>query len=195
MKSKRSISRGQSRATGQPSAAKQAQEKKKLHFRSALDRARFNRSISKAADRAFKTKDLSVKEAYYEETFRLTIAWKSEFQQALARAETCLPSTRAVTKEDKRALAALIKKLQELGRGRPRGGSPRRPAMAERAAAHLVLERLKNSREETGARRISKKSGILAKLIASARKEVSLQFGVPAEKISADNIASLVNKK
>ncbi|MFK4536167.1 thiamine kinase-like enzyme [Bradyrhizobium ottawaense] len=187
---------GQSGPAIKPLATMQARDAAKLEsFRSALNRARFNKSIGKLADKMFATKSRPVNEAYSEKTFRLTNAWKSEFREALARAESYLPSTKAVTQEDKRALADFIKKLKELHRGRPRGGSPRRPAMAERTAAHLVLERLKYMREKTGAKRISKKSGIPAKLIADARKEVSLHFSVPAAKISADNIARLVDKK
>ena len=128
-------------------------------FRSALSRARFNKSIGKLADKAFATKDRRVKAAYDKEKMRTANAWKSEFQQALARAATYLPSTKPVTREDKRALADFLKPLNKLLKGRPRGGPPRLPPLAEHAAAHLVRERLKLLRKKNGKERISKELG------------------------------------
>jgi hypothetical protein len=136
-----------------------------------------------------------VKAAYDEAKMRLANAWKSEFQQALARAATYLPSTKPVTREDKRALADFLKPLKKLLKGRSRGMGPRLPPLAERAGVHLVRERLKLLREQSGKKRISPKSGVAAKLIADAIKEVSIQFSVPPAKISADNISRLVYKK
>jgi hypothetical protein len=164
-------------------------------FRSALSRARFNKAIGKLADKAFATKSPRVKAAHDEARMHLTNAWKSEFQQALARAATYLPSTKPVTREDKRALADFLKPLKKLLKGRSRGMGPRLFAMAERAAAHRVRERLKLFREKDGRKRISSKSGIHRKLIAEAIPEVSTQFNVPPAKVSADNIFKLLNKK
>lgn len=179
-----------------PSPSTQAQNTAKLKaFQSALRRARFNKSISERANEKFATQDPSVKAAYEENKMRLTNAWKSEFQQDLTRAATYLPSTKPVTREDKRALADFLKPLNELLKGRPLGMTPRLPAMAERAAAHLVRERLKFLRENTGKKRISKKSGVPAKLIADAIKEVSVQLRIPTAMISSANVSTLVYKK
>lgn len=187
---------GQSSAATEPYVATETRDTAKLElFRSALSRARFNKSIGKFADKAFATKDRRVKAAYDEAKMRLSNASKSEFQQALARAANYLPSTGPVTREDKRALADFIKPLKMLLKGRSRGMGLRFIAMAERAAAYLVRERLKLLRKKSGRKRISPKTGIHAKLIAEAITEVSIQFNVPPAKISADTISRLVRKK
>jgi hypothetical protein len=167
----------------------------KTLFRSNLSRARFNKAMDKIANDSFATKSPLVKAAYGESNMRSSNAWNSEFQQALARAEYCLSSTKPVTREDKRALADFLKRLKRLLKRRPRGGAPRLPPLAERAAANLVRERLKAFRKESGKKRISRKSGEPARLIAEAIKEVSIHFSVAPSKISAKNISTLVYKK
>ena len=167
----------------------------KTSFRSNLRRARFNRAMDKLAEDSFATKSPLEKVAYDELKRRLSNAWKSEFQQALARAEFCLSSTNPVTREDQLALADFLKRLKRLLKGRPRGRAHRLPLLAERAAAHLVGERLKELRKESGKKRISRKSGVPGGLIDEAIKKVSIQFSVPRSKISAENISTLVYKK
>jgi len=185
---------GQSRATAEPSAPRQALDTAKLEtFRSALKRARSNKSISKYADQAFATKDPVVKAAYDELKMRLANAWKSEFQQALAQADFYLGSKKPITREDRQALENLIKKMKKLLKGRPHGGERRPPAAAERAAVYLARERLKFLRETSGRKRISKESG--SKLIAETIEAVSFQLGVPSKKISPENVARLLYKK
>jgi hypothetical protein len=175
-------------------AATEARDTTKLDFKSALRHARSNKAVGKLADKAFATKDPRVKAAYDEAKMGLANAYKSEFQQALARAATYLPSTKPGTREDKRALADFLKPLNKLLHGRLRRVDPL-PKAAEDAAAHLVLERLKYLREKSGKERITQKSGIPAKLIADAIKEVSVQLNVPLAKISADNVSREVYKK
>ncbi|MBR1151553.1 hypothetical protein [Bradyrhizobium sp. JYMT SZCCT0428] len=163
-------------------------------FRSTLRRARFNKSMGTFADKEFATKDSRVKAAYAEAKMRSTNAWKSEFQQDLARAATYLPTTKPATRDDKSALADFLKPLNKLLKGRLRRGDPL-PRSAERAAAHLVRERLKFLREKSGKERITRKSGMPAKLIAEAIKDVSLQLKAPLAKISAASVSRLVYKK
>lgn len=64
--------------------ATESQDTAKLElFRSALSRARFNKSIGKFADKAFATKDRLVKAAYDEAIRHSANAWKPELQSAL----------------------------------------------------------------------------------------------------------------
>jgi hypothetical protein len=166
---------------------------KREQFRSALNRARFDKAIGEMADRGFASKSSGVRAAYDEANMRASNAWKSEFQQALAQADFDLRPKKPLTREDKRALKDFIKKLKKLLKGRPHGGDRRRPAAAERAAAYLVQERLKVLRETSGRKRISKELG--TKLIAEAIERASFQLGVPSEKISPGNVERLVYKK
>jgi hypothetical protein len=65
-------------------------------------------------------------------------AWKSEFQQKLARAKSYLPSTKPRTEEDREAVRDFIWHLKGLLSGRPAG--PSRPWRKKRGERVLVPE-------------------------------------------------------
>jgi hypothetical protein len=164
-------------------------------FRSTLKRARAEKAFSNHADKQFATKPPRVRAAHDEAKVRLSNAWKSDFQQAIALAASHVPLSKPQTSDDRDAIRKLIETLQELLDGRPLGRATQIVPMVELAAAHLVQERLKLLRLKLGKERISKNMAARDKLIADAIKQVSFQFSIPPAKISADNIYRLVFKK
>jgi hypothetical protein len=139
-------------------------------------------------------------------------AWKSEFQQKLARAKSYLPSTRARTEQDREAVQDLIQYLRKkLLSGRPEGsnrpwtkdkqGVERRVEQHLRdervlvlaavdAIAQLVREGQKKWRKENDRQRVPR--AVTEKLENDLMKQIATQRSLPPA--MASKLPRLVRK-
>jgi hypothetical protein len=139
-------------------------------------------------------------------------AWKSEFQQKLARAKSYLPSTRARTEQDREAVQDFIQYLRKkLLSGRPEGsnrpwtkdeqGVERRVEQhlrdervlilaAVNAIAQLVREGQKKWRKENDRQRVPR--AVTEKLENDSIKQIATQRSLPPA--MASKLPHLVRK-
>jgi hypothetical protein len=194
---------GQSGATTEPFAAAAAQDTAKLAlFRSALSRARFNKSIGKLAEKEFATKDRRVKAAYDEAKMQLTNAWRksSEFQTALHFAVTLkimeplaklLESKTPMTRSDRLTLASFVRSLEAPKEGRPPGRLSDDLNVAQRNAVYLVWHCQKDWLIKNNRQRVP--GSVTNELIAYAINVATKDFPL-SPKLSSDDIRARVNK-
>ena len=193
---------GRSGAATEPFVTTEAQGTVKLElFRSALSRARFNKSIGKFADKEFATKDRLVKAAYGEAKGRATHAWRksSEFQIAMHYAVALktmeplakfLESKTLLTRSNRLALARFVRSFEAPQRGRPSGRLKSDFYEAQRNVVYLVQLGQQVWRKKYKRQRVP--ASVTNELIAEAIYEASKVF--PKAKLSSDDIRALVNK-
>ena len=119
----------QSGAAAEPSKSKDATK-----FRSALSRARLDKSMGKFADKEFATKDPLVKAAYDEAKRFSENAYNPRFSKTSPVPQLTSVDKAGYARGQARA-SRFLKLLNKLLKGRLRRGDPL-PKSAERAAAH-----------------------------------------------------------
>jgi hypothetical protein len=143
-------------------------------------------------------------------------AWKSDFQQKLARARSYLPSTKPRTEEDRRAIQVFIRHLEKWLSHRPAGRRVRwmkdedgieqsgvmdssqfqgaRMIAAERTAADLVRDMNRRWCKENGCRRLTKPH-VWDTHLREAIRRVASQLGIAPKQIRADEVRRRAGKK